>query len=96
MPNPPLVEKARALLDSGRIPRHRPERILAGPGTGRDRCPVCEDEIRAEEVVWEAEFAGPSGTIRHSFHVRCFRLLELHWRREEGEFDRKPAPERRR
>ncbi len=79
-----LLRKARALLRSGQTPARPPERIWGAPSSGAERCLVCGEAVPADQVVWEAEFVGASGTSNHFFHVFCYRVLQSQWQAEEG------------
>lgn len=72
-----LRERARLLLESGALPRRRPDRVWGGPGSGGE-CPVCGDRVAAEDVEMELEFAGEDGSLQVFVHVHlgCFAALE--------------------
>src|SRR5687768_12626847 len=77
-PDGTLREQARALLNSGRLPKSLPKRGWGGPGTG-DPCSVCRAAVLESEVGIELELASGNGagakTALH-FHVRCLSALE--------------------
>jgi hypothetical protein len=74
-----LRARVRALLRSERLPASRPDRTWAGRASGRERCLICDHTVPAGQVVWEAEFRSPYGTITCFFHVPCFCVLETQW-----------------
>jgi hypothetical protein len=67
-----VVERLRAMLADGRIPRGRAVKIFGGPGSGRP-CQACARTIPRDEPEVELEFAaGPTLLL----HPRCFQVLE--------------------
>ena len=77
-----LHDNAAGLLRSGRLPGYRPQRLWGGPASGRERCLVCGEPIRAGEIILEADFGGPT---TDSFHVNCFAVLELEGNRLQNQ-----------
>jgi hypothetical protein len=74
-----LREKARAAVQSGKIPSRRPDRTWGGPGVGAD-CTVCEMPVTKAEMEFEIEFAhdGPNpGLDKFHVHIRCFAAWEF-------------------
>jgi hypothetical protein len=80
-----LERNARELLRSGRLPRHRPNRLWGGFASGRERCVVCGEPISPGQVALEAEFRDGAATASHDFHVGCLSALESQWKRLEEE-----------
>jgi hypothetical protein len=85
-----LHDNARELLRSGRLPGYRPHRLWGGPGSGRDRCLVCGEPVRADQIVLEAEFDSADRARTFFFHVTCFAVLE-----SEGRRVQRPAADHR-
>lgn len=81
-----LHHNARELLRSGRLPGYRPVRLWGGPGSGRDRCLVCGEPVRTDQLVFEAEFNGTGSLF---FHVTCFAVLEFEGSRLSGRGSRR-------
>src|SRR5215213_10051956 len=74
-----LREKARAAIDTGKLPAHVPFRTWAGKGsTGAHRCIICSALLSRDDVELELEFTGsqadPVGNPY--FHMRCFAAWE--------------------
>ncbi len=76
-----LPEKVRELLQSRRLPARRPDTVWGGPGSGRDRCLVCGDLMRTDQLVIDAELSGADGRNTLSFHAGCFWVLAPEWER---------------
>ena len=76
-----LPERARELVDSGRLPRNRPHQVRAVTGSGKHRCLMCRALIAAEQTGFEVEFKTAGGSTSDQFHVRCFWTFESEWRR---------------
>jgi hypothetical protein len=77
-----LRQKARELLEAGRVPNRLPDHIWGGSGFGDIRCMLCDAPVGPDEVVLEVEYArgdGAGATNPH-FHIRCFAALELELR----------------
>jgi len=70
-------QKIREKLDSGDLPRHAPEQMLAGFGSGKP-CNGCETPILAAHAEYEFD-AGEGRVIR--LHLRCAGLWEAYRRR---------------
>jgi hypothetical protein len=75
-----LRKQARELLESGRLPSRRPNRIWGGPVFGMSPCMVCGAPAKRGEVVLEVEFGHDGSTTNPHFHVRCFAALEAELR----------------
>jgi hypothetical protein len=74
-----LREKARKAIQSGRMPRHPPDRTWGGPGVGA-ACAVCEKPVTKAELEFEIQFARDgSDPVLDRFHVhlRCFAAWEF-------------------
>ena len=80
-----LRGKARAALQTGRIPNRQPDRTLGRPGAGA-HCAVCELPVRRDEMECEIEFAsnGDDASVGEvHVHIRCFAVWEAE-RRSSG------------
>jgi hypothetical protein len=78
-----MQQLALAAIRAGELPRRAPERVWAGPGTGR-RCRVCDQPVQRNQVEYELEFArSETGCDEHNlhFHVSCFTAWDLERRR---------------
>ena len=51
-----LREKARQLIQSGKLPARRPERMWGGRGTG-DRCAICDHPADPDKFEFELQSA---------------------------------------
>lgn len=79
-----LRERARTAIQAGKLPDCLPHRTWAGKGAGAT-CSVCGEQVRAEEIEYELEFArleAPTGGVgNYRLHVRCFAAWEFEQQR---------------
>lgn len=69
-----LREKAREVIQAGKLPNRPPERTWGGPGVGA-KCTICTMSVKRDELEFEIEFArnGNEDTQNtYHFHIRCF------------------------
>ena len=74
-----LREKARELIQAGKLPHRRPDRIWGGPGVDAN-CAICRTPVRHGEVEFEIEFArngDTPGLDRYPLHIHCFAAWEF-------------------
>jgi hypothetical protein len=78
-----LREKARAAVQSGKLPARRPDRTWGGLGVGA-LCTICELPVRSDELELEFEretqFEHDGGSPRLDYlhvHIRCFAAWEF-------------------
>lgn len=73
-----LREKARELIQTGKLPGRAPDNLFGGPGTGAT-CAICGTSTNRSEMEFEIEFDDPRTSNSDSYlvHQRCFSLLEL-------------------
>ena len=74
-----LREKARKLIQSGKLPARRPERMWGGRGTGA-RCAICGHPAEPDQFEFELQFAadGASPALNPCHvHIRCFAAWEF-------------------
>ena len=74
-----LREKARAVIQNGKLPVRPPDRTWGGPGIGA-QCAVCEQPISTAELEFEIQFArdrSRPGLDKHHVHIRCFAAWEF-------------------
>jgi hypothetical protein len=80
MPDEPILrEKARAAVQSGKLPSRRPDRTWGGPGVGAS-CAVCELPVRRQDLEFEIQFERDGdnpGLDRFHVHIRCFAAWEF-------------------
>ena len=80
MPDEALLrERAREVVQNGKLPRRQPDRTWGGPGVGA-LCSVCERPVTKDEMEFEIQFAHDgeaSGLDKFHVHVRCFAVWEL-------------------
>jgi hypothetical protein len=74
-----LREKARQLIQSGKLPARRPERMWGGRSTG-DRCAICDHPADPDQFEFELQFGAdgalPALNTCH-VHIRCFAAWEF-------------------
>jgi len=74
-----LREKARAVIQNGKLPSRAPDRTWGGPGVGAP-CVICELPVRPNEMEFEIQFARDGdnpGLDKFHVHIRCFAAWEL-------------------
>jgi hypothetical protein len=74
-----LRQKARELIQSGKLPAKRPERMWGGRGSDVT-CAICGDPLKADQFEFELQFTADSAGAVSSVcrvHVRCFAAWEL-------------------
>ena len=74
-----LREKARAVVENGKLPARSPDRTWGGPGVGA-ACAVCERPVTKQELEFEIEFAHNGdnpGLDKFHVHIRCFAAWEF-------------------
>jgi hypothetical protein len=80
MPDEPLLrEKARAAVQSGKLPGRRPDRTWGGPGVGA-ACAVCDLPVTRDELEFEIQFehdGNNPGLDKFHVHIRCFAAWEF-------------------
>jgi hypothetical protein len=77
-------ERARAAIQSGKIPLRRPDRTWGGPGVGAS-CVVCDQPITRDQLELEIEFERVGGLDKFHVHLRCFSAWELERTKVDGE-----------
>ena len=76
---PILREKARAVIQSGKLPSRAPDRTWGGPGVGA-RCEICGVPVTSDEMEFEIQFARDGdnpGLDKFHVHIRCFAAWEF-------------------
>lgn len=84
-----LREKAREVIQAGKLPNRRPDRTWGGPGAGAC-CTICNAPLKQDEVELEIEFArgvNHAAVDKYHVHVRCFAA----WNVERQTFERTGA-----
>jgi hypothetical protein len=74
-----LRAKARAVVDSGKLPARRPDRTWGGPGVGAV-CAVCDLPVTKDEMEFEIQSARDGdnpGLDKYHVHIRCFAAWEF-------------------
>ena len=74
-----LRAKARAVVDSGKLPARRRDRTWGGPGVGAV-CAVCDLPVTKDEMEFEIQFARDGdnpGLDKYHVHIRCFAAWEF-------------------
>jgi hypothetical protein len=74
-----LREKARAVIQAGKLPSRRPDRTWGGPGVGAP-CAICDLPVTSDELEFEIQFARDGdnpGLDKFHVHVRCFAAWEF-------------------
>ena len=73
-----LRETARELIQTGKLPNRRPDRLWGGPGMGFN-CMICNSPVERHQLEFELEFAGNgdgAGVNKYHVHIRCFAAWE--------------------
>lgn len=87
--NSTFRQKVREDIQSGRLPKRRPQRTWGGLGSGAS-CMVCGEPVKQDEVEFELEFTRADDDsrvdVQHA-HSRCIAA----WESERLAFE--PAPE---
>jgi hypothetical protein len=79
-----VLEKARAVIEMGKLPNRHPDRMWGGRGEGA-RCTICDTPVTQEEIEFEIEFAtdGADGLVdRHRVHGPCLIAWEAERRHQ--------------
>jgi hypothetical protein len=80
MPDEPILRaKARAAVQSGKLPARRPDRTWGGPGIGAV-CVICDLPVKREELEFEIQFehdVNAPGLDKFHVHIRCFAAWEF-------------------
>ena len=79
MPDEALREKARAVVQSGKLPARAPDRTWGGSGVGA-LCAVCDLPVTMDEKELEIEFlrdGSNPGLDKFHFHIRCLAAWEF-------------------
>lgn len=74
-----LREKAREVIQAGKLPNRRPDRTWGGPGIGAD-CTICSAPLKRDEFEFEIEFArngDDPGLDRYHVHIPCFAAWDF-------------------
>ena len=74
-----LREKAREVIQAGKLPNRRPDRTWGGLGAGAE-CIICRAPLKPDEVEFEIEFVrngNNPGLDQYRVHLRCFAAWEL-------------------
>jgi hypothetical protein len=76
-----LREKARTVIQNGKLPSRTPDRTWGGPGVGAP-CAICGLPVRSTEMEFEIQFARDGGTAeagldKYHVHIRCFAAWEF-------------------
>ena len=72
-----LREKAREVIQSGKLPAMKPSRTWGGPGSGTE-CSVCGEPVKPDQMELEIEYCngGTRDLDHYHLHVRCFAAWE--------------------
>lgn len=93
-----LRERARQLIQAGRLPNRRPDRMWADTGSGAD-CAVCHAPLQPGKIEYDLQFAPDDGASQRAeayhLHVRCFAASYEERRDLERATSRARMPDRR-
>ena len=73
-----IREKARAVIQSSKLPGRSPDRTWGGPGVGAP-CAICDLPVRRTEMEFEIQFARDGsnpGLDKFHVHLQCFAAWE--------------------
>ena len=71
--------KARAAVESDKLPVRRPDRTWRGPGVGA-ACSVCDEPVTSHQLEFEIQFSRDGDNPRldkFHVHIRCFAAWEF-------------------
>jgi len=73
-----LRENVRQRIQSGALPRAKPNRTWGGPGAGLT-CAVCDQRITRNQIEYEVQFVQEGTTVLQvvHLHLACFAAWEL-------------------
>src|SRR6266566_1786659 len=74
-----LREKAREVIQGGKLPNRNPDRMWGGPGGGAG-CTICSAPVKRDELEFEIEFARDGddpGLNTYHVHIRCFAAWQF-------------------
>jgi hypothetical protein len=74
-----LREKARAAIQTGKLPSRTPTRTWGGPGVNAP-CEICGIAVTADQMEFEIQFARDGdnpGLDKFHVHIRCFAAWEF-------------------
>ena len=73
-----LRDKARELIQAGRVPRRPPDGVWGGSSFGGQCCMLCRMAIARNEIALEVQFStGHEAAVKAHFHSPCFLALEM-------------------
>ena len=81
-----LREKAREVLEAGKLPNRKPDRTWGGPGVGA-ACTICGVPVAHDQMEFEIQFAhdgGNPGLDKFHVHIRCFAAWEFERKRDDS------------
>ncbi len=71
-----LRQKARAAIETGKLPTCRPDRTWGGRGVGVP-CAICDVPVRPDEMELEMEFVAGGNHLKViHVHTKCFAAWE--------------------
>ena len=73
-----LRENARQRIQSGAMPRAKPNRTWGGPGAGLT-CGLCDQPITRDQIEYEVQFVQEGMSVPQivHLHLACFAAWEL-------------------
>jgi len=74
IPEEELLLRVQQRIKDGRLPVDRPSEIIAGHGTGRELCGVCDQSITAGEVAYQV--TDPRVGSALYFHFTCYIIWQ--------------------
>jgi hypothetical protein len=81
-----LRDAAREAIRTGVLPARSAIRTLGGRGSG-ERCALCGETIRLDQMEIELEFARRSGATTEIDNYRLHPQCCVAWERERASFD---------
>jgi hypothetical protein len=74
IPADELLLRVQQRIKDGRLPVDSPSEIIAGHGTGRDVCAVCDQSITASEFAYQ--LTDPRVGNALYFHFTCYVIWQ--------------------
>jgi hypothetical protein len=75
-----IRERVWKIIENGKLPNRRPDRVWGGPGVDAE-CTICRTPVGRDEMEFEIEFdrhgGSNPGLDKFHVHIRCFAVWEM-------------------